>query len=99
MTQPLQERVAIRRGEHGLEGVAALSWRDAFSHAQQMEVVVSENRGRRIAQRTHEAQATERIRTAVHEIADEPQPIPLAIETDFGEQLLQRFEAALQVPD
>ena len=45
---------------------------------QQMEVVVAENGDRRVAERLHLAQHGERIRAAVDEIADEPQPVARA---------------------
>ena len=66
---------------------------------QQVEVVVAENRHRRIAQCFHFAQDGERIGAAIDEVADEPQPIFAGGESDQLEQLAELGVTALDVAD
>ena len=66
---------------------------------QQMEVVVAENGDRGVAQRFHFAQRGERIRSAVHDIADDPQPVLARREADQIQQLAELGVAALDVAD
>jgi len=46
-----------------------------------------------------EAQHLERLRPAVDQIADQPEPVLPGIEADLRQQPLQRLEAALDVAD
>jgi hypothetical protein len=64
-----------------------------------MQVVVAEHGHRAVAQALHEAQAAQRIGTAVDEIADEPETVAGGVESDPAQQRLERREAALQVAD
>jgi hypothetical protein len=64
-----------------------------------VEVVVAEHDHGALAQIAHEAQHGERRRPAVDEVADEPQPVPGAIEPREREQGSQFLEAALDVAD
>ena len=66
---------------------------------QQVEVVVAENGDRGVAQRLHFTQHGERVRSAVHEVADDPQPILARREGDQFQQLTELGVAALDVAD
>ena len=99
MAQPRHQLVTIGRLEHVVERVAPLALLDAFGDAHEVKVVVAENGHRRIAQGLHEAQAAQGIGSAIDEIAHEPEAVAARIESDLGEEPLERLEAALQVAD
>jgi len=99
LAQPVEELVAIGRGENFLEGVALAALLDALGHAHQVQVVVAEHGDGALAQGLHEAQALEGIGAAVDEVAHEPEAIARGIEARLVEQPLQRPEAALEIAD
>jgi hypothetical protein len=61
--------------------------------------VVAEHGDRRRAQALHEAQACRGFRSAVHEVADEPEAVASGIECDRVEQACQGRVAPLEVAD
>jgi len=61
--------------------------------------MVAQHRDRAIAERAHPAQAAERVRAAIDQVADEPQPVPFGSEVQPLEQLLELVQAAVQVAD
>jgi len=70
--QPVEQAVAIGRGEYVPEGVVFASLDGALSERQQMQIVVAEHAHSALAQVTHEAQRGKRGRAAVNEVAHEP---------------------------
>jgi len=97
--QPVEQAVAVGRGDHALERVVFASLDRALSKRQQMQIVVAEHGHRAITQIPYEAQCSERGRAAVDEVAHEPQAIFRAIEPEFAKQRLQLFETALNIAD
>ncbi len=97
--QPADQRVAVRRGENGVERVAAMRLAVTGGDRQQVEVVIAEHRDGGIAERHHFAQYRERSGPAVDEVADEPQPIAARRESDEVEQFAELGVAALDVAD
>jgi len=99
--QPVHEFVAVRGPQHrhqrriGPGGAR----HTARVQRQQMQIVVAQHRHRRAAQRAHEAQTFQALRTAIDQIAGQPQGIGARIETQTIEQPPQRIEAALQITD
>ena len=82
------------------EGVLAAAVGDAaLGHHQQVEIVVAEDGQGRRAERAEEAQRFERVRAAIDQVADHPQPVTRRVEVTQGEQALQRVVAALDVAD
>ena len=73
--------------------------RVARGDGEKMKIVVAEDSDRGIAQRLHLAQRRERIRPAVHDIADDPQPILAWREADQIEQLAELGVATLDIAD
>ena len=71
----------------------------AGRHGQQMQVVIAEHGDGGIAERDHLAQHGERIRTAIDEIADQPQPVARRREADQRQQIAELGMAALDVAD
>jgi hypothetical protein len=96
---PVEQLVAIARLQDVLERVAATRRLEPFGDAQKVKVVIAEHDERRVPERLDEAQALERRRAAVHEIADEPQLVARRIERDRIDEPLQGPEAALQIAD
>ena len=66
---------------------------------EQMQVVVAEHGHGCVAERLHLAQHVERRGTAIHEIADEPQPVLGRREADEVEELAELRVTALDVAD
>jgi len=97
--QPVEQAVAVGRGDHVPERVVFASLDRALSKRQQMQIVVAEHGQCAITQIPYEAQCSERGRTAVDEVAHEPQAIFRAIEPEFAKQRLQLFETALNIAD
>ena len=71
----------------------------SFSDREQVEIVVAENRYRAIAQTARVTQRLERLRPAVHEIADEPQRVVRGVERERIEKPAKLVVAALDVAD
>jgi hypothetical protein len=94
--QPSEQLGAIGRLEHLAERVVLARALGAFELRHEMKIVVSEHRHRALAEVAHEAQHLERLGSAVHQIAEEPQSVPGA-EIGLAQQLLQLIEAALHV--
>jgi len=99
MPQPVEQAVAVGRGDHLPKRVVFAGLGGALSERQQMQIVVAEHAHRAITQIAHEAQCGERGRAAVDEIADQPQAILRAIERECAQQRLQLIEAALNITD
>jgi len=99
VSQPVEQPVAVGRGDHVAKRVVFATLDGALGQRQQMQIVVAEHGHRAITQITHEAQCGERGRAAVDEVAHEPQAIFRAIEPECAEQRLQLFEAALNIAD
>ena len=71
----------------------------AGGDGQQVQVVIAEHGDGGVAERVHLAQHGERIRAAIDEIADEPQPIARRREADQRQQLAELGMATLDVAD
>jgi len=97
--QPVEQPVAVGRGEHVPKRVVFTTLDGALSQRQQVQIVVAEHGHRAIAQITHEAQCDKGGRAAVDEVAHEPQAILRTIEPECAKQRLQLFEAALNIAD
>ena len=98
--QPVQQFIAVRRLENGLQGVIlAPRLGAAFRNHQQVKVVVAEDGQRRVAEALDEAQRFQRFRPAIDQIADQPQAIARRAESAFVQQPLQGIETALNIAD
>jgi len=97
--QPGKELVAVGRIEDGRQRVVAMRLAMAGGDRQQMQVVIAEHRHRGVAERSNLAQHGERFRSAIDEIADEPQSILVGREADQLEQLTELGVATLDVAD
>lgn len=97
--QPAEQFVPVWRGEDGFERVLLVGLAEAGGLHDQMQVVVAEDADGRSPEPFHEAQHLERLRPAIDEVADEPEPVRVGRKADVVEQPLERVEAALQVAD
>ncbi len=61
--------------------------------------MVTEDHDRIVPERAHETQRLERLRAAIHQVADEPQPVAIGGEPYPGEERPQLITAALDVAD
>ena len=75
MQEPFDERVPIGRLENVIERVSRLSIASPAASRDQMQVMVPEHDDRAIVEIADKTKNVERARSAVHEIADEPQAI------------------------
>ena len=96
---PVDEFFRIRSAEHIVERIVGALALEAFVLGQQMQVVIAEHHHRAIAQFPDESQHLQRLRPAVDQVADEPQPVAPTIEAHALEQCLQLVVAALHVAD
>jgi len=97
--EPVDEALPIGRREHVVERVAAMRAAQARGDREQMEVVIAEHRSRGVAQRDHFAQHRERRRSAIDEVADEPQAVVARGERDEIEQPAKLGVTTLDVAD
>jgi len=70
--QPVEQAVAIGRGDHVPKRVVFASLDGTLGKRQQMQIVIAEHGQRAIAQLPYEAQCGKRGRSAVDEVAHEP---------------------------
>ena len=70
--QPVQQRLAIGRGKDVGHGVLAGETATATSDRQQMQIVIAEHRHCGITQGTDFAQARQRVRPPVDQVACQP---------------------------
>ena len=93
--QPVEQIVPVRRGENVLQRVTFVNASESRSGDQQMQIVISKDRGCRVTERAHEAQRFERVRSAIDEVTDQPKAVMPGIETDQVEKLFKRLQTAL----
>src|SRR3989442_4164555 len=84
--------------EHIIESIVLAGALEAFELRDQVQVMVSEHHYRVMPQVFDEAQDLQRLRSAIHEIADEPQPIRFCV-LELRKKLLQLIKAALDIAD
>jgi len=99
VSQPIDKLVAIARLKNLVKRVVVAQLGAAGGDAEQMKIMVTQNAYSALAQISNEAQRRERIGSAVHEIADQPESVAIEIEWERVEQRLQRPEAALNIAD
>ena len=99
ITEPVDERFAVRGVEHVVEGVLVAQPSNPVGARDQMQVVVAEHDMRPVAEIGDEPQYLQRARTPVDQIAHEPEPIAPGIEAALPEQRSQLRVAALHIPD
>ena len=97
--QPVQQRVAIRRGEYRVKRVAAMLSAVPGRHRQQVEVMVAQNRRCGVTQRHHIVQNFERAWPAIDEITDQPQPVLACRKADQREQFAEFRMTSLDITD
>ena len=97
--QPIDQLVAIGRGENRVERIAAMRLSMAGRNRQQMKIVIAEHGHRRVAERDDFAQHGERPGSAIDEVANQPQPIDGARKADRVEELTQLGVTTLDVAD
>jgi len=95
--QPAKQLFAIGSLEDGGQGVVLMQFGPALGDHQQMQIMIAQDGDRPAAEAFDEAQNLLRVRTAVDQIADEPQAVARLIETDLVEQFPQWIVAALQI--
>ena len=98
--QPVEQAFAIRRLQDGPQPVVAVAPLGvAAGERQQVQVVIAEHDGGRIAEAGNPAQHVERGGPAVDEVADEPEPVAGRVEAEEREQVVEFGGAALYVAD
>ena len=97
--QPVEQIVAIRRVDDFAQRVVLLQALDVVGRGQQVQVMGAQHRGDRVAHGVEEAQRAQRIRTAVDQVADQPQVVPARLEIHALKQAFERLQAALDVAD
>ena len=97
--EPIDQRFTVRRGKNGIERVAAMRFPVPRRDGQQMKVVVAKDGTRGIAQRDDFAEHLQRLRSAIDEIAHQPQAIVAGGKPYQVEQLAQLGMTSLNVAD
>lgn len=99
VSQPVDEFIAVGRGEYGVEGVPVLTLAQSVRGGDQVQVMVAKDADRAIAQSAHEAQRLEGFFTAIDEVTAKPERIALLRIAGLRQQRLQFVEATLYVAD
>src|SRR5262249_29684537 len=71
----------------------------AAGAGEQVQVVVAQHAGHAVAELARPAQHIERARSAIDQVADQPQLIDVRLEVDEPEQAVQARHAALDIAD
>ena len=103
MGQPFDQLDSSRRLEHRLEGVPGARRSQVLGTAQQVQIVIAEHGLKALTQLLFEIdrplQNFERSRSAIDEIADQPETVSLAVEVAADEKLTQGLVATVNVAD
>ena len=97
--QPREQLFAVRRVEDRVQRVVTVWPAVPRSDSQQMEIVISEDRNCRTSHRPHRSQHAERVRPAIHQVADQPQTVAGCIEPDQIQKLPKFRVATLDIAD
>ncbi len=97
--QPRKQLVSIGCAEHIVDRVLRLALGTPIRGREQMKIVVAEHDDRRVAQRFHATKHRERLRPAIHEVTDEPEPVGARIESQLIEKPRELVIASLDVAD
>jgi len=97
--QPVEQIVAVRCIEQIVEGVVGAPLRMAGGEREEVQIVVALHDDGALPEIAHEPHHGRRVRPAVHQVADEPEAVARARESDLAEQALERLEAGLDVAD
>ena len=97
--QPIQQFVGVGRAQHIGDGVRLSQGFYAAGDREQMQIVVAEHCDRAFAQTFYQAQHTQRMRPAVHQVAAQPQHIFAGAKMNFFEERLQFRIATLHIAD
>jgi len=99
LREPVEQVGAIRRFENRRERVVAMRVAMTGRNRQEVQVVIAKHGDGGIAKRDHFAQHGERIRTAIDEIAGQPQPVARRGEPDQRQEIAEFRMATLYVAD
>ena len=97
LPQPVQQFVAVRRIQNLVERIALVHTSKAFGQRQQVQIVVAEHADGGITQISDGPQHGQRIRSAIDQIADKPQPVGCRVELDFIQQTQQGRVTSLKI--
>ncbi len=75
VAHPVHQLVAIGRVQHLPKGVLAAQRAVPQCHREQVQVVVAEHARGAAAELHHAAQDAQGVRAAIHQVADEPEPV------------------------
>jgi len=99
LAQPVDEGRAVGGVEDVVDGVARMRPAHAMRGSEQVQVVVAEQAGGRVAQADQAAQGGQRRWAAVDQVAQQPEAVARGREVEALQQPLQGIAAALQVTD
>ena len=99
MREPVGQFVAVRRFENRRQRVIPMRVAVPRCDGQQVEIVIAEHGHRGVAQRFNLAQHAERVRSAIDEVAGQPQPVGGRREADQRQQVAELGMTALDVAD
>ena len=97
--QPGHQVRAIRRIENGQRAVFGLQRGEAVMSGNEMQIVIAENRVRRLTKAMNQTQGAQRVRPACDQIAGKIETILRGVEGDGVEQVFQRGATALHIAD
>src|SRR5690606_5905130 len=98
VSQPVQQLLCVRRGQQFLQGILLAGLAHPGSDCQTVNVVVAQYTDGAIAQRTNQAQRSQRVRATVDQIACKPEfGLAVGCNIRMAEQAVQRAAAALNI--
>ena len=97
--QPIEKLVAITGRQDCLYGIASVGIADACRDGEKIEIVISEYGDSCFTEAAQKAQRLERLRSAAHEIAHDPQGVVRWIESYSIEEHTELIVTALDIAD
>lgn len=99
IAEPIDDIRGVWRGQDRLKRIARHRRSRTGGSREKMQIVIAENDGGAVAQIDDPAEDVQRIRSAINEVADEPQFVRTGIERNGIEQFPELPTASLNVAD
>ncbi|MND40105.1 hypothetical protein D3C80_308390 [compost metagenome] len=97
--QPVEQFGAVRCIDYLAQGIGLAQTLDVVGYREQVQVMVAEHADQGFADRIKEAQGFQGFRSAVDQVAHQPEAIPGRVEADSFQQAFQWVQASLEIAD
>ncbi len=97
--EPVHQLAAVRGIEHVGQFPVPRAGAIAEGEGDEVDVVVAKDHGGLVAERADQPQRVEGARAPVHQVADEPELVPVGLDPQARDQAFELVAAALDVTD